>query len=108
MLMRSSHADLPPGILARLELVVSELASNAVVHAGTGFDIRLTIGSVIRLEVTDSSHAAPVLQRPSSRDLTGRGLRLVAASAERWGWNPTDDGKVVWAELDTQRQTDTT
>jgi anti-sigma regulatory factor (Ser/Thr protein kinase) len=106
MLVRSAHADLPPGMLERLELVVSELASNAVIHAETRFDVRLTIGEPIRVEVIDGSPIPPVVRHPVRLDLGGRGLIIVDAAADRWGFDLVDDGKVVWAELDDDPETE--
>jgi hypothetical protein len=36
--------------------------------------------------------------------LNGRGLVIVEALSTRWGWEPRDGGKVVWAELGTVRE----
>jgi anti-sigma regulatory factor (Ser/Thr protein kinase) len=86
--------------LADARLVVSELASNAVIHAGTPFavSIRYT-GSAVRISVRDESATRPVLRNGGPASLSGRGLRLVAAMAEAWGTDGGPDGKTVWAEL---------
>ncbi len=83
------------------ELVASELATNAVLH-GDGI-VRVAVGPVdegVRLEVHDRTRVSPVLALATTDAMTGRGLRLVAAVASRWGVEPADAGKVVWAELD--------
>jgi anti-sigma regulatory factor (Ser/Thr protein kinase) len=49
----------------RLELVVSELATNAVRHARTPYEITVAISVTIRVEVTDASRARPVRQPPA-------------------------------------------
>jgi serine phosphatase RsbU (regulator of sigma subunit)/anti-sigma regulatory factor (Ser/Thr protein kinase) len=84
------------------ELVASELATNAVLH-GDGI-VRVAVDPSddgVRVEVEDRTRVAPVLALATSDAMTGRGLRLVAAMATRWGVEPSDDGKVVWAELES-------
>lgn len=81
-------------------VVVSELATNAVVHAGSGFTVGLSRwNGAIRVEVTDSSGEAPQLQEPGVAATSKRGLYLVDAIARRWGHAVAPGGKVVWAEI---------
>jgi hypothetical protein len=83
-----------------VQLVVSELATNAVIHAGTPFSVSVSSdGSVMRIAVSDWSAIRPVLRDGSPAALSGRGLRLVAAVSSAWGVDPSPDGKTVWAEL---------
>ncbi|MFE9819182.1 ATP-binding protein [Streptomyces sp. NPDC005773] len=96
-----------------LTLVVAELSANAVCHGLVpGRDFRLCVsaeGTALRVEVTDTrGERIPVLTEPAD-DLDGdgdggRGLVLVAALADRWGWYPCTDGpgKTVWAVLGTR------
>ncbi len=86
--------------LGDARLVVSELASNAVIHAGTPFavSVRYT-GSAVRISVRDWSPTQPVLRNGGPASLSGRGLHLVGAMAEAWGVDAGPDGKTVWAEL---------
>ena len=87
------------------ELVASELATNAVLH-GEGI-VRVAVDAVgegVRLEVEDRTRVPPVLALATSDAMTGRGLRLVSAVASRWGIEPADGGKVVWAELEAGHQ----
>lgn len=81
-------------------LLVSELASNAVLHARTEFElsVRLTHDRC-RVEVADSNPVLPTLKHYVAESVTGRGLHMVAASADRWGFESTGNGKVVWFEL---------
>lgn len=90
-----------------LTLIVAELCANAVHHGhvpGRDFRLRLSAeGPAIRVEVTDTRGErlpAPAGTPPADQD-TGRGLLLVAALADRWGWYPCTDGpgKTVWAVL---------
>src|SRR6266568_5074948 len=55
---------------------------------------------IVRIEVHDSSRVPlPPTCRRDAEDETGRGLLVVAALAENWGWQPEPFGKVVWCEL---------
>ena len=87
-------------LVADARLVVSELAANAVVHARSDFGVTLSLaGGVLRISVRDASPAPPSAGEPTPTDTSGRGLAMVATTAHAWGWEPLDDGKVVWAEL---------
>jgi hypothetical protein len=80
-----------------VELAASELATNAILHAKTQFELAVLIApQKIRLEVTDSSPLMPAASESDQR----HGLHIVASLAERWGVNEIDGGKVVWAEFD--------
>ena len=82
-------------------LVVSELVTNAMVHAGTDLEVSLTrCGPRLRVAVKDHSSGLPHLQDPGSSAVAGRGMVLVDALCESWGALPAvDGGKVVWAVL---------
>ena len=81
-------------------LVASELASNALLHAQGIVGVSVTeSGECVRIAVHDRTRVPPVMARQSSEAMTGRGLRLVASLSTAWGAEPTDDGKVVWADL---------
>ncbi|MFG2560320.1 ATP-binding protein [Streptomyces sp. NPDC048496] len=90
-----------------LTLIVAELSANAVRHGrvpGRDFRLRLSAeGATLRVEVTDSrGESIPALAESFNDDLDGRrGLLLVAALTDRWGWYPCVDGpgKTVWAVL---------
>jgi anti-anti-sigma regulatory factor len=77
------------------ELVVSELASNAVRHAGGLIQVTVSLRRRhLHLAVRDRSFDPP---RPGRAD--GRGLMLVDAMTVSWGCTEVADGKVVWATL---------
>jgi anti-sigma regulatory factor (Ser/Thr protein kinase) len=83
-------------------LIVSELVSNAVLHARRG-SIQVIVErpetACVRIGVVDFSKAPPVRKVPGPEDEGGRGLALVAMLAEHWGADPLPWGKRVWAEL---------
>lgn len=88
-----------PRLVPSAAQIVSELVSNAVVHAGTMIDllvVRRASGLVIF--VSDGS-TAPATMLPPSRGPGGRGLRIVDALASNWGCRRGSGGKVVWAAL---------
>lgn len=83
-----------------VEIVVSELATNAVLHGKLPARLQLTVGpDTVTVEVFDANPVAPVMSTLSEDAMTGRGLALVTALAARWGVEPVADGKRVWAEL---------
>jgi anti-sigma regulatory factor (Ser/Thr protein kinase) len=88
-----------------LVLVVSELVANAAGHTGPGIlhaVLRLhPDGDRVRFDVHDPSRILPCPATETGDDHAenGRGLLLVAATADRWGATPTAGGKTVWAEI---------
>lgn len=82
-------------------LVTSELATNAVRHAGSPFRTLVhRTPDRVRISVEDLAGTGEVAAgAPELADLNGRGVAIVAALARRWGCDPAQDGKVVWAEL---------
>ena len=86
--------------LSSVELVVSELVTNAVLHAGTAVRLQLWWErDVVRVEVADGDAQQPAAKRYSLEAGTGRGLGLVDALAREWGVYPSEGGKTVWAEV---------
>lgn len=90
-----------------LELITSELVTNALIHAGSDVDVRLrAFGDRVRLEVRDSDSDPPVptayslTEEGSARAEHGRGLVLVDALAHTWNTSPSGRGKTVWLEMD--------
>lgn len=83
----------------RATLVLSELATNAVLHAGSPFVVRVwSTGESVRLEVEDSSPRLPMITHEST--MSGRGLSIVEALSRSWGAERRGTGKVVWADVD--------
>ncbi|MFJ4895730.1 ATP-binding protein [Streptomyces sp. NPDC088788] len=85
--------------VATTQLIVSELATNAIVHAPcSGYRFRLAAGkSTLRCVVSDNDRNLPQVGDAAADDTTGRGLLLVSQLAYRWGVRVTDTGKSVWA-----------
>ena len=88
-------------------LLVSELVTNAVLHArsgGTPIGLQLEVhGTWLRIEVHDGDLRGPQPRTPSGLDESGFGFVLVDSLADTWGVLETAGGKAVWAELDTRQ-----
>jgi anti-sigma regulatory factor (Ser/Thr protein kinase) len=84
-------------------LVISELVTNAVVHAGGKISLSLAcVDDRLRLAVRDRSSSPPQQPGVKLERGSGRGLLLVEGFSDAWGYLPTTDGgKVVWAVLHT-------
>ncbi|MFD5557600.1 MULTISPECIES: ATP-binding protein [unclassified Streptomyces] len=99
-------ADEP--VAETLILLVSELVTNAVVHAGCPAVLRLLLSSgraetaplTVRVEVADSCARPPRPRRADGEETGGRGLELVDGLADRWGWQQEGSGKRIWCEVD--------
>lgn len=87
-------------VIADAELIVSELITNALNAQSGRTDLVLSVRDhEVRIEVRDDAAGAPVVRTPDVTEGHGRGLRIVAALADRWGVEPDGPGKRVWAEL---------
>jgi len=88
-------------LLEVAELLVSELVTNAVLHAATRFRLTLSAAhGVLLCEVTDTGRRPPQVLRAGVAE-SGRGMFLVDALARRWGCHQDGPGKTVWFELGT-------
>lgn len=83
-----------------VELIVSELVTNAVRHGRAPMSLRLIRHSTLVCEVADADGSTPRLRPGHALDASGRGLLVVSKVADRWGSRTTPEGKVTWAELD--------
>jgi anti-sigma regulatory factor (Ser/Thr protein kinase) len=87
-------------------LLVSEAATNALLHSGSGdggsFSVAyLLSGDVLRVEVHDGGGPTGPRRRVHHLEsMTGRGLDLFDALSDRWGVDGSPDGRTVWFELD--------
>ncbi|MEU5089952.1 SpoIIE family protein phosphatase [Streptomyces sp. NPDC021356] len=82
-----------------LELVLSELVTNAIRYGSAPIHVRLIHDRTLICEVSDGTSASPHLRHAATTEEGGRGLFLVARTTERWGTRYTPGGKVIWAEL---------
>jgi CheY-like chemotaxis protein/anti-sigma regulatory factor (Ser/Thr protein kinase) len=93
------HRD--QALVADVELLVSELVTNAIVHASSAPQLEVRLSTrTIRVSVHDADPALPELRVPDSNRPGGRGLHLLNTLASRWGTDPSEAGKVVWFEID--------
>lgn len=107
-------SDPPPGqdLIDTAVLLVSELVTNAIQAAGhlaaaanhsDHVQISLLITrerGTVRIEVHDGAHGQVPASCDRSADAeTGRGLMVIGALSDRWGWQPGRCGKVVWCEF---------
>jgi hypothetical protein len=86
-----------------LASVVGELVANAVVHTESrvvAVRCSMVAPGCVEVAVTDDSGVAPAVESLDLEALGGRGVRLVDAISDAWGWRPiAEGGKVVWARL---------
>jgi anti-sigma regulatory factor (Ser/Thr protein kinase) len=87
-------------VVDELQLALSELATNAVRHAGTPFEVVVQTEGHVRIAVEDASSEAPVPRPESASAVDGRGIGIVAAVCDRWGVHVAQDRKCVWCERD--------
>ena len=87
-----------------LELLSSELLSNAVLHGAGGHAIGVEVKhttAAVRVAVSDNGDHTPVVLDQDLAAVNGRGMAIVEAMSSRWGIEPRDEGgKTVWFELD--------
>ncbi|MEY9947331.1 SpoIIE family protein phosphatase [Kitasatospora sp. GAS1066B] len=81
-----------------VELLVSELVTNAVRYASAPIGVRLTYGETLLVEISDPLPDPPRERHAAAADEGGRGLELVRRLALRWGARAEGMGKVVWFE----------
>ncbi len=93
------------GVLGQIiELLSSELLTNAVLHGASGSAVALAVRVTtvsVRVSVSDGGRQTPVVVHSGPSDLHGRGMAIVEAMSQRWGVeNHAEGGKTVWFELD--------
>jgi anti-sigma regulatory factor (Ser/Thr protein kinase) len=89
-----------PETLETIALLVTELVTNAILHART--PMQLTVmphADHVHICVEDESNERPALRAYESDAVTGRGLALVERLSSSWGVDTTTTGKVVWCDV---------
>jgi hypothetical protein len=88
-------------------LVLTELATNAALHARTAFEVRLRLEDThLVVEVADGNPRRPQQRGYDADATTGRGITLVDSLCAGWGVTMLDDtGKVVWARVPPDEST---
>ena len=86
------------------EVAVSELVTNAILHAATPLELTVEItDKAVVVSVRDLSPRLPTQRHWSDTATTGRGLKLVRAMTDQFGVDsPGEDGKAVWFRLTRQ------
>ncbi len=83
-------------------LLVSEVVTNALLHAGTQIELRAALEpGGIRVEVGDGSPHLPFPRRYAATSGTGRGLAMLESMVDDWGVTRQQHGKFVWFLLST-------
>ncbi len=86
-------------LIETASLVVSEVVTNAVIHARSDAELLLErTPSAVRISVTDHGGGLERRDAEASTD-GGRGLLIVQQLSTNWGAEPRDHGNCVWAEL---------
>lgn len=81
-------------------LLVSEIVTNALLHAGTPIDVSATMDDDgLRVEVGDGSLHLPMRRNYAATSGTGRGLRLLEEMVDEWGVSRRRHGKTVWFRI---------
>ncbi|WP_460303141.1 ATP-binding protein [Actinocorallia aurea] len=86
-----------------VELLTSEVVTNAVQHGPSGGEIRVAVwrdGKRVRIECCDVGGGVPVAREAEEGDEDGRGLMLLDGLAREWGSRTDPDGTSVWFEVD--------
>ena len=97
--VRAQLTGYPAETVEAAELMLSELATNSIRHAHSGFEVSVRAGKEIRVDVTDSGTGQPRLLTPRATDASGRGLRIVEGLSKRWGISEHSGSKTVWFTL---------
>jgi anti-sigma regulatory factor (Ser/Thr protein kinase) len=89
-------------LLGDAALIISELATNAIIHGNSAFRAGIQrVGNIVRIAVEDLGAGLPQSPTLSGEAISGRGVAIVEELAHRWGFDRLSEGKVLWAELRT-------
>ena len=102
--VRRFASDYTLGDAEVLELIASELVTNAIVHGAAPVQLILRYeDGETTIEVADGDTDVDNVRRADRAEAGGKGLHLVASLAKRWGTRPSPTGKTVWATTQTRR-----
>ena len=91
--------ELDEARLHDLEVLVSEVVTNGVMHAATTMELAVELrDDVAHVELVDHAPGEPAIRDMAGSE-GGFGLRIVAAMASRWGVHHSDDSKTVWFDI---------
>jgi anti-sigma regulatory factor (Ser/Thr protein kinase) len=94
------EAMYPTDTQETIALLVTELVTNAILHARTPLQLTLEARpGCVRICVEDGSNEQPTVRHYAADAVTGRGLALLEQLASSWGVDSTPSGKVVWCEV---------
>jgi anti-sigma regulatory factor (Ser/Thr protein kinase) len=101
--LRSSRV--PVSLRPDVELVVSELVTNAVVHGVESSDqhvllVLMRSGATLAVKMYDVNAQMGSRAEPGPDSESGRGLLIVDELADRWGATSSQDSKCLWADFD--------
>ncbi len=98
--VETSRSTAPAVDADTVALLVSEVATNALVHGAGRVRVRVRpTGGGLRVEVHDEGPTLPSRRQATPMDEGGRGIALVDALSSGWGAEATPDGKTVWFEV---------
>jgi anti-sigma regulatory factor (Ser/Thr protein kinase) len=97
-------AQVPEDMVEDLALAATELITNAINAGAHHVDVSLSVPPPhLQLEVTDDAPGIPEMGDPDPLSVHGRGLQILTAIAEMWGYRShPHDGKTVWARFDAE------
>jgi anti-sigma regulatory factor (Ser/Thr protein kinase) len=95
-----TQRDAPTDAAGDAALMLSELVTNAVRHTRSLLLLEITIdGDTLHIAVVDDALGLPTLRDPDQHAASGRGLKIVDALADRWGFTPDTNRKTVWFDI---------
>jgi PAS domain S-box-containing protein len=99
-LVRDLLDERRPDLSESAELLVSEVVTNALLHAGTDISLAATLDEDgVEVQVGDGSLHLPSRRRYGATAGTGRGLKMLESLVDDWGVVRHADGKTVWFRL---------
>jgi anti-sigma regulatory factor (Ser/Thr protein kinase) len=98
-------SDLPIDLQDSVRLMVSELSTNALVHALSGFEVSVERSDVaVIISISDQGNGTPTVESPSPSEPHGRGLQIVDTLSDNWGLvSSSEAGKTVWFRMSLRR-----